>query len=84
MELGELLTGSMLSKIGVMVLLAIGAVTLLIWRMGRFKSLRLIQSTIGYDVLSCGRHLPLADHLGLGHPDWLEKFLIASSCMRQR
>jgi hypothetical protein len=84
MELGELLTGSMLSKIGVMVLLAIGAVTLLIWRMGRSKSLRLIQSTIGYDVLSFGRHLPLVYHLGLGHLDWLEKFLIASSCMRQR
>jgi len=84
MELGELLTGSMLSKIGVMVLLAIGAVTILIWRVGRSKSLLLIQSTIGYDVLCCGRHLPLVDRLGLGHLDWLEKFLIASSCMRQR
>lgn len=38
MELGELLTGSMLLIMGVMVLMVIGAVIFLFWRMRRSKS----------------------------------------------
>jgi heme/copper-type cytochrome/quinol oxidase subunit 2 len=38
MELSELLAGSMLLIVGVMVLMVVGAVVFLIWRMRRSKS----------------------------------------------